>query len=515
MAVITRKRSGGVVAYYVKFKGAGPDGRDYWELAGRDKRHARSLNAQRRREIADGTFQPKLAATPTVLAYAEDWLSKRKIRSADAEAFYLREYVLAKGWLASLRMVEVRKVHMRRLYGELQGAPSLDPKKGGRPIAPRTADNIYGIVSSMFAEAEADEVIPASPCKLKRKTRNRRIRNKRAPYDVAAIVRLLSAPNVHPAAKMFAALALFTGMREGEVCARRWRDLDRGAPGLWCLEVNSQYEDQPLKTDDGEAGEHARKVPVHPKLQKLLAAWWDHGFELVYARKPTLDDRIVPSFGQGRGRIGRVPRERAMGTHTKSSAYKMWRTALERAGVVNLSLHSTRHTFITLCRRGGADTAVVEIITHNSAGDIVDQYTHRQWDELCRAVLCFGVTPSSGVLHGVTDDKQLPFFSVEALGIEHARESRTSSNPSEAAPSDDPPEPPAFPGERLLPPAKRDARHPLPPGLVAVRVELPGGECERVVARRRDSVESLAARALAAALALHGDVDGRVLARPA
>lgn len=511
MAVITRKRSGGVVAYYVKFKGAGPEGRDYWELAGRDKRHARSLNAQRRREMKDGAFQPKLSSTPTVLAFAEDWLGKRRIRSAEDEAFYLREYVLSKDWLTGLRMVDVRKVHMRRLYGELQGAPSLDAKKNGRPIAPRTADNIYGIVSSMFAEAEADEVIPASPCKLKRKTRTRRIRNKRAPYDAASIVRLLSAPNVHPAAKMFAALALFTGMREGEVCARRWRDLDRGAPGLWCLDVNSQYEDQPLKTDDGEQGEHARKVPVHPKLQALLAAWWTHGFELVYARKPTLDERIVPSFGQGRGRIGRVPRERAMGTHTKSSAYKMWRTALERAGVVNLSLHSTRHTFITLCRRGGADTEVVETITHNAAGNIVDQYTHRQWDELCRAVLCFGVVPSVGVLQGVTDSKQLPFLSVEAPGIEHASETGTDGNSSESAPSDEPPEPPAFTGNRPLLPAKRDARHPLPPGLVAVRLELPDGQVERLVPRRSDTVESLAARALRSAK----ELGGRLLARPA
>lgn len=35
--------------------------------------------------------------------------------------------------------------------------------------------------------------------------------------------------------------------------------------------------------------------------------------------------------------------------------------------------HDTRHTFISLARRGGAQKEVVERITHNSAGDIVDR----------------------------------------------------------------------------------------------------------------------------------------------
>jgi hypothetical protein len=55
--------------------------------------------------------------------------------------------------------------------------------------------------------------------------------------------------------------------------------------------------------------------------------------------------------------------------------------------VNKVSLHSTRHTFITLARRGGARAEVIERITHNAAGSIVDQYTHWDWAPLCEAVL--------------------------------------------------------------------------------------------------------------------------------
>jgi hypothetical protein len=58
-----------------------------------------------------------------------------------------------------------------------------------------------------------------------------------------------------------------------------------------------------------------------------------------------------------------------------------------RCGVENLSLHSSRHTFITLAGRAGARSEVVERITHNASGTIVDHYTHWDWEPLCQAVL--------------------------------------------------------------------------------------------------------------------------------
>jgi hypothetical protein len=158
---------------------------------------------------------------------------------------------------------------------------------------------------------------------------------------------------------------------------------------------------------------------VHPALASMLTAWRRDGFEFHYCRKPTADDFIVPRTKDGR-------------PHTRSSAYKLWLRACAAAGVENRSLHSTRHTFITLTRRGGARAEVVERVTHNAAGSIVDHYTHWDWAPLCEAVLALGkalgapasaaAMPAPAPLPDLaTNLAKTPFFSrkqVEALGIE-------------------------------------------------------------------------------------------------
>jgi hypothetical protein len=76
--------------------------------------------------------------------------------------------------------------------------------------------------------------------------------------------------------------------------------------------------------------------------------------------------------------------------HSRSSYYKAFIKYAEVAGVRPRSLHSTRHTFITLAQRCGARKEHVERITHNARGDIVDRYTH-MWSPLCEAMLCLNL----------------------------------------------------------------------------------------------------------------------------
>jgi hypothetical protein len=119
-----------------------------------------------------------------------------------------------------------------------------------------------------------------------------------------------------------------------------------------------------------------RKLPGHPALATLLEGWWREGFELTYARRPSSADWMVPL------------RSGSTRPQTKSSAYKAFRAACKALGIENRSLYSTRHTMITWARRGGAGPDVLEKITHNAAGRIIDQYTHWDWEPLCQAVLC-------------------------------------------------------------------------------------------------------------------------------
>jgi hypothetical protein len=57
--------------------------------------------------------------------------------------------------------------------------------------------------------------------------------------------------------------------------------------------------------------------------------------------------------------------------------------------------HESRNTFITYARRCGAQEDVVERITHNAKGSIVDQYTDWHWGPLCEAVICLKYDPAA------------------------------------------------------------------------------------------------------------------------
>lgn len=369
MAIIERKLKSGRIVYWVKFSFRG---KVIWERSGTNARAAAALEAQRKREVSAGTYRPDSSPQTTVETWFERWFSERTNRTVDNDIALVDRHVLSRAWFAKLTLRDSHSRYVLRLVEEMR----KDGQLGEKSIA-----TVIGIVLACLRRATF-EGLAFETFELPKGTLTRRTApgNRRKPYpreDVAAIFRFA---HPRPDECVWLALAFYTGMREGEICGRRWRDWDRSARPHTALCVHSQYDDQPLKGDDREKT-RPRVVPVHVQLEKVLAWWWEEGFELVHARKPTVDEFIVPQLD---------------GTnHTKSSGYKLFQRALAAAGVVNRSLHSTRHTFVSIARSNGARKDVLERVTHNASGETIDDYTTFEWRTLCEAVACvdYGVDP--------------------------------------------------------------------------------------------------------------------------
>lgn len=368
MAIVPRDLKNGKTTYYVTFTW---QGRTVWERSGTSKREAASLEGERKSQVALGTYRPSLpgGSRTTVETWFAHYLTLRKNRSLENDISLLENHVLSHAPFASMRLAAVEPRDVLALVEHLNSVKSI----GGKTVA-----IIYGLVRQAFGRAAFERVIDANPCDdLPRGSVKWKSRRKRKPYSREEVRRLMACEAVPLDYRVFIALAFYTGMREGEVCGRRFRDWDRSWQPLSCLTVDTQYDGQPLKTDDGE-DVRPRQVPVHVELEAILDLWERSGFELVFLRKPTPEDYMVP--------------HRKIGVHSKSSAYKAWRRALARAGVENRSLHSTRHTFISILRSNGAAKDVVESITHNARGDVLDGYTEFEWVSRCRAVALFDVS---------------------------------------------------------------------------------------------------------------------------
>jgi integrase len=376
MAVVPRKTKGGIV-YYV-------DTRGHRERVGGDKREAQRLDARRKKELKDGTFQPLVTGAVTVGKYLRQWLAGRKNRSAETERSLLETHALSCSWLCAMRMDDVRPLHAKRFFLELQAKVSL---RTGKQLKPKYIANVHGALKAAFNAAILDEVIPRDVWRLPPGLLSKKSAP-RVPYSREDAAKLLAAND--GIRRVWLALALYTGMRCGEIAGRRWRDLLSAEP-LNCMLISSQYLDEPLKTD------RPRKAPVHLTLGEILAHWRVRGFSELFLRAPSVDDFIVPSQHDVTRPLDRFAARKAM------------EACCTKAGVVHRGVHATRHTFISEVQRGGADQRVVERITHNASGGMIDHYTHRHWDELCAAMMCLRpYQDSSGSAGAATGNAAAP-----------------------------------------------------------------------------------------------------------
>ena len=250
MTVVDRKRVDGTV-YYVVFTWRG---KRVWELSGRDKREAHRLEKRRLEEVQRGTYVPaEMRKSTTFGQFISSWAEGRSTRNAKNELERVRQFVLPRTWLTELPLSDVRPKDILRLVDELRATVSEKTKK---PISAKYVSNVYGIVRTAMHAAAVLDLLHHDPCVLPRGTfKGRRGKGaKRAIYTVDEILLLTTDTRLAGDERMFNALALYTGMREGEVCGRTFADWQRDALPLGSLSIGTQYAGQPLKTEDEEGG---------------------------------------------------------------------------------------------------------------------------------------------------------------------------------------------------------------------------------------------------------------------
>ena len=361
----------GAQRYRVQYK----DSKGRWrvEHAGTNKQAAVRLLARRKREAAKGVQVTRDASPRTHLdTYAERWHARqRRIgkRNADREYSSYRRHVSPR--IGSMPVGEIKPLDVLELSETLVARGEISPK---------SVRNCIGIVSSIFRLAVLEGAVEVNPVsQTPRDGLPSMGSGGGQTYTRDESLALVTDPRIGWDRRVVFALQFFTGMRIGETCGRRWRDWVPNVEPLGSLRVHTQYNDQPLKTaKSGDAKE--RTVPVHPELEKVLWCWQGQGFEAVYGRPPGPDDFIVPD-------------PRTMAARTQSQATKSHKRDAELIGIPNKGSHALRRFMISAARSSGARRDVLEQITHNARGAIIDVYTSWEWPALCEAVSCLKVDP--------------------------------------------------------------------------------------------------------------------------
>jgi integrase len=311
----------------------------------------------------------------TLRRFGKQWIAKRKqrgVRNVAAEEGRLKKHVYPH--VGTMILSEIRPKHIVHLVEELRAKGTL---------APRSLHHVYGMLHTLFRDAQLEELVDTNPCVLgpaqlgPKEDKDPEWRAT-AIYTRAEVECLVSSELVPWDRQVLYALQALAGLRFGEVAGLRWRNYDGAAKPLGQLVVARSYAHASTKTG------RPRLMPVHPVLASMLAEWKLKGWAEMLGRRPESDDLIVPSReGEMRSRH-----------HSRNKLLD----DLKRLGMRPRRGHDLRRTFITLARVDGARSDLLQMVTHNPTKNIVDIYTSMPWPSLCAEVAKLNVQRRKGEL---------------------------------------------------------------------------------------------------------------------
>ena len=269
----------------------------------------------------------------------QDWLSLHRagVRARTAESYQslLTSYVLPS--IGEIDLDELTPADIRHMLAAIVATGHT-----------RTAELVFVMLKCAFAEMDHPEL-------MLRIKRPKHIQQRPTPWSLDQMRTYLAALEDHPHG-LALSLGLLLGLRRGEICGLRWRDIDFDSAKLHICNqrvrlATGDIIDCKPKSDSGD-----RWLPLPPELlARLKAARQLHGYV----------DPITPS-----------------GLDHAHAAL------VRRLDLPPIPLHGLRHSMATAALREGCDMRILQsILGHASMSTTANIYTHTDLDMLIPALV--------------------------------------------------------------------------------------------------------------------------------
>jgi integrase len=251
--------------------------------------------------------------------------------------------------LGGLRLSEIGQPDLLELVEQLQAAG----------LAPSTIRNALDPVRVLYRRAVARGVVTANPTTNLELPSGERKRDRVA--DPAEASRLITAlPRADDRALW--AVALYGGLRAGELRALRWQDVDLAAGRIRVernLPVDAARIDAAAETVEPKTKAGRREVPLAPPAREALIEWKADSVSAL----PMADAYVWPGADGG--------------PFARTSVMKRARAAWKTAELPEIGLHEARHSAASMWIASGWSIKVVsELIGHASIAITLDRYGH-------------------------------------------------------------------------------------------------------------------------------------------
>jgi integrase len=289
----------------------------------------------------------------TVAAYLRGWLEI--VKPTVKESAWIRYEQL----LRVHAIPGIGRIPLARLTPQQVQQLYADRLATGR--SPTTINHLHGVLHHALEDAVRMNLVPRNVTSLTKPPRVEK--HEMQVYSPEQVDTLLTTAKGHRLEAMFA-LAVSTGMREGEIIAMRWPDVDLDKGSMQVRRGRQRtlkgYVDGNPKTDSGRRtirltrtaiealrAHHARQLRERLRLGE---AWHDHNL-------------VFPSL------VG-TPLE---GSNLLRTYYRV----VAKAGLPRIRFHDLRHTAATLLLSQHVPAKVVsEMLGHANIAITLDLYSH-------------------------------------------------------------------------------------------------------------------------------------------
>jgi integrase len=337
--------------------------KELWEARFRtDDGRQHSLYAKTRRDVqerlraaltrTDGGIRP-VSQVLTVDAWLDEWLAgsvESRLRPTTAEnyATILRLYV--RPAIGKVPLAKLTPEHVQRMMVALAARGDLSPT---------TVRAAYAVLRIALSRALKSGTVLRNVCTLVDPPA--KARHELAPLtadQARAFLDNLAGDRLE--ALLTTAIAL--GMREGELLALRWQDVDLRAGTLTVMHTLTRLTHELAEPKT----ERARRTLTLPR--SVVAVLQSH-------RVRQAEERLAAgSQWQDRDLVFATSEGRALDARNVLRAYQL---RLERAGLPHQRFHDLRHACATLLLEQGEELAVVsKILGHSNLATTADVYAH-------------------------------------------------------------------------------------------------------------------------------------------
>ena len=355
---IRRRKDGRWEARYTVGRDPGTGKQVQKSVYGATQREVRVKLGQLTAEIDAGIY--KQPCKMTVGQWLDIWTAEYLggVKPATALLYEQQARLYLKPALGAVKLEALAAPTIQRLYNTLS-----KERDGKRTLSPKSVKNIHGILHKALQQAVAVGYLrfnPADNCTLPRIERK-----EIQPLDDQQISAFLKATEGHRHEILYK-VALFTGMREGELLGLMWDcvDFERGT-----ITIKRQ-----LRREQKKGGQYYITTPKNGKPRTINPAPWVMLLlKTQRARQSEQRLKVGPAWIDS----GMVFTNEMGGYLSRGTVYDCFKRIMEQLEIPGKRFHDLRHTFAVVSLRAGDDIKTVQgNLGHHTAAFTLDVYGH-------------------------------------------------------------------------------------------------------------------------------------------